>query len=68
MLMWLNQFCGCFAMLNYTATIFSESGSTLEPNMAAIIVATIQLLGSYISVQMVERLGRKVISLIEPFY
>lgn len=55
-------------MLNYTATIFSESGSTLEPNMAAIIVATIQLLGSYISVQMVERLGRKVISLIEPFY
>lgn len=23
----LNQFCGCFAMLNYTATIFKEAGS-----------------------------------------
>lgn len=23
----LNQFCGCFAMLNYTANIFKEAGS-----------------------------------------
>lgn len=32
----LNQFCGCFAMLNYTANIFEEAGSNMKPNVAAI--------------------------------
>lgn len=56
----LNQFCGCFAMLNYTATIFAESGSSLSPNMAAIVIGLIQLAGSYFSTLLVERAGRKV--------
>lgn len=56
----LNQFCGCFAMLNYTASIFKEAGSTMSPNMSAIFVAVIQLLGSYIATNLVERAGRKV--------
>ncbi|XP_037811226.1 facilitated trehalose transporter Tret1-like [Lucilia sericata] len=60
-LMAINQFCGCFAMLNYTATIFKESGSNLTPNMSAIIVGVIQLLGSYMSTILVERAGRKVL-------
>lgn len=47
-------------MLNYTATIFKESGSNLTPNMSAIIVGAIQLLGSYMSTLLVERAGRKV--------
>lgn len=59
-LAWLNQFCGCFAMLNYTATIFAEAGSNLTPNMSAIIVGIIQLLGAYISTFLVDRAGRKV--------
>lgn len=59
-LMAFNQFCGCFAMLNYTATIFQQSGSNLTPNMSAIIVGAIQLLGSYMSTILVERAGRKV--------
>lgn len=58
----INQFCGCFAMLNYTASIFKEagSGSTMSPNMSAIIVAVIQLLGSYVATNLVDRAGRKV--------
>ncbi|XP_065357204.1 facilitated trehalose transporter Tret1 [Calliphora vicina] len=60
-LMAINQFCGCFAMLNYTATIFQESGSNLTPNMSAIIVGAIQLLGSYMSTLLVERAGRKIL-------
>lgn len=47
-------------MVNYTATIFAESGSSLSPNMAAIVVAVIQLAGSYFSTLLVERAGRKV--------
>lgn len=60
-LVWLNQFCGCFAMLNYTANIFAESGSNLPPNMSAIIVGIIQLVGAYMSTFLVDRAGRKIL-------
>lgn len=60
MLATLNQFCGVFAMLNYTATIFKESGSTMTPNASAIVVAVIQILGSSLSTFLVDRAGRKV--------
>lgn len=56
----LNQLCGCFAMLNYTARIFAEAGSDLTPNMSAIVVGVIQFIGSYFTVVMVDRAGRKV--------
>lgn len=56
----LNQMCGCFAMLNYSATIFVEAGSDLEPNMAAVVVGAIQLIGSYVSLLLVDKAGRKV--------
>ncbi|XP_017075057.2 LOW QUALITY PROTEIN: facilitated trehalose transporter Tret1 [Drosophila eugracilis] len=59
-----NQLCGCFAMLNYTAEIFKQAGSSIEPTMAAIIVGFIQLLGTYTSTVLVERLGRKLLLLV----
>lgn len=60
-LMALNQFCGCFAMINYTASIFAESGSNLSPNSSAIIVGVIQLIGSYVSTFLVDKAGRKIL-------
>lgn len=48
-------------MLNYTATIFAESGSNLSPNMSAIVIGTIQLIGTLISTNLVEKAGRKVL-------
>ncbi|XP_063700202.1 facilitated trehalose transporter Tret1-like [Culicoides brevitarsis] len=57
----LNQFSGCFAMINYTATIFDKAGSTFSPNFSAIIVAFIQICGSYCSTLLVERAGRKIL-------
>lgn len=51
---------GVFTMTNYASVIFSESGSTLSPGMSSIVVAGIQLVGSYISCLLVDRLGRKV--------
>lgn len=56
----VNQLCGCFAILNYTANIFEESGSNLSPNTSAIVVGVIQLLGSYVATILVDRAGRKV--------
>lgn len=56
----LNQFCGIFAMLSYAVKIFEESGSSLSPVTSTIIVATIQLIGSYTPTILADRLGRKV--------
>lgn len=52
---------GCFAMLNYTDKIFAESGSNLEPKLAAIIVGAIQFIGVSCSANLIDRFGRKVI-------
>ncbi|XP_061391180.1 facilitated trehalose transporter Tret1 [Musca vetustissima] len=63
-LMAINQLCGCFVMLNYTATIFKNSGSTLPPNQSAIVVGVIQLVGTYVSTLLVERAGRKILLIV----
>lgn len=44
----LNQFSGCVAMLNYTATIFEEAGSNMSPNLSAIIVGIIQVIFDFV--------------------
>lgn len=48
-------------MLSYTSTIFKESGSSMSPNDASIVVGVIQILGSYASTLLVERAGRKML-------
>lgn len=48
-------------MLSYTATIFQESGSSLNPNDSAMVVGIIQIIGSYLSTLLVERAGRKIL-------
>lgn len=63
----LNQFCGCFAMLNFTSTIFEEAGSTLSPNISSIIVGGIQIIGSMVPTLLVDRLGRKMMMGISAF-
>lgn len=59
-LMIVNQFSGCFPMLSYIASIFKDAGSNLSPNMSAMIVGAVQLLGSYVTTNLVDRTGRKV--------
>lgn len=56
----LNQLCGTFSMLSYTATIFKVSGSNLSPNMSAVVVGIIQIMGACCSSALVDRVGRKV--------
>lgn len=56
----LNQFGGCYAMMVYTATIFEMAGSNLTPNMSAMIVAIIQFVGTIVMISLVDRIGRKV--------
>lgn len=56
----MNQLTGVVAMLSYTATIFEEAGSSIPPNMSAIIIGIIQVIGNCIATYLVDRSGRKV--------
>ncbi|XP_070495771.1 facilitated trehalose transporter Tret1-like [Chironomus tepperi] len=66
-LMVLNQFCGCFAMVVYAASIFQISGSNLSPVNSTIIVGSIQIVGALFASLFVERAGRKFMMIISSF-
>lgn len=57
----MNQFSGCFALINYTAQIFEEAKTGLDPNISAIVVGVIQIFGSYGSSFFVDRAGRRIL-------
>uniref|UniRef100_A0A182RJE2 Major facilitator superfamily (MFS) profile domain-containing protein n=1 Tax=Anopheles funestus TaxID=62324 RepID=A0A182RJE2_ANOFN len=65
-LMALNQFCGCFYMMNYAQSVFAESGSVLSvpASLSVIVVGLIQLIGCYVCTLLVDRIGRKILLLI----
>lgn len=63
-LMATGQFSGVFVLSNYAATIFKETGSTVDPNISSIIMACIQLVGAILASSLIDRLGRKMLLLI----
>ena len=58
------QFCGIFAVQSYIGNIFQSSGSDLSPEMAAIIVGAIQVVGSSVSSLLMDRAGRKFLIIV----
>lgn len=60
-LMAVSQFSGTFTLVNYGATIFKESGSTLNPNLSTIILGCLQLAGTISTYFLIDRIGRKVL-------
>lgn len=63
----LNQFCGLFAIITYSASMFEQFGSNLSPIMSSIVVAVIQIVGATMSSLFVERAGRKLMMSISAF-
>uniref|UniRef100_A0A2M4AI92 Putative sugar transporter n=1 Tax=Anopheles triannulatus TaxID=58253 RepID=A0A2M4AI92_9DIPT len=66
-LMFVNQFCGIFAVLTYAAYIFATVGSTLSPNTSAIIMGSVQIFGTLSSFVFIDLVGRKVLLAISTF-
>ncbi|KAJ6645536.1 Facilitated trehalose transporter Tret1, partial [Pseudolycoriella hygida] len=60
----LKQFTGNTTMLNYAGQIFKDSGSHLSPNLSAIIIGIIQLIGTFTPTILVDRAGRKVLLIV----
>lgn len=56
------QMCGAVAICTYAAPIMTDSGSDLHPNEVAIIMLFIAQVATFISIFLVEIVGRKVIN------
>lgn len=60
------EFCGCIAVLVYASHIFAEASKdpatsiALSPNKQSILLAAVQIVGSFLACQLVDRVGRKV--------
>lgn len=63
-LMAVNQFSGTLTLINYAATIFTESGSSIDPNVSAIVMACLQICGTYCTSLLIDRVGRKCMLII----
>ncbi|XP_058794905.1 facilitated trehalose transporter Tret1-like isoform X1 [Phymastichus coffea] len=61
------QLSGIFAMLSYAETIFQRAGSSVSSEIAPIIIGVIQILGSFVSTLLMERAGRRPLTLISCF-
>lgn len=55
---------GTIVFVNYSAKIFHEVSSNLSPIVSSMIVALIQLIGSYIATLLVEKTGRKILLIV----
>lgn len=55
---------GQFVIITFTKQIFDETGSNISSEYSSIIVALIQLIGSYVSTLVIERVGRRILLLI----
>lgn len=62
-LMFFQQMSGINAVIFYSNTIFKDSGSDLDPGVSTIIVGVIQVVATFVSSLVVDKLGRRLLLL-----
>jgi sugar porter (SP) family MFS transporter len=62
-LMFFQQFSGITVIISYLQPIFEASGSSIKAEVAAMIVGAIQLTTNFLTSQLVDRLGRRILLL-----
>lgn len=60
-LMFFQQWSGVNAVIFYTVTIFDSAGSTVNKNLATIIVGLVQFLATFVSIFLVDKAGRRIL-------
>ncbi|KAM7361526.1 facilitated trehalose transporter Tret1-like [Cochliomyia hominivorax] len=60
----LCQFSGTLAFLYYMSDMFARVGTDIHPNTCTIIMGVAQLMGTYLTVILVDRFGRKLLMLV----
>lgn len=54
-----NQMCGAWPLMTYTQAIFHEAGSSVSPNVCAIVASISQLTANLFAALLAERIDRK---------
>lgn len=67
-LMFFQQAGGVNAVIFYTSDIFRDSGSSLDPKEATMIVGAIQIIATFISSLVVDKLGRRILLLTSSLF
>lgn len=60
----LNQLCGAYIFLTYGTTIIANSGTHLSSQMSTISLAVVQIIGTFLTLQLVDSKGRKFLLII----
>lgn len=63
-LMFFQQFSGINAIILYSSEIFQESGVKFDPKIASILVAAFQVVATFISSLVVDKLGRRMLLIV----
>ncbi|XP_063703886.1 facilitated trehalose transporter Tret1-like [Culicoides brevitarsis] len=63
-LMFFQQMSGINAVIFYQTRIFKASGSSIDPQLSTIIVGIIQVVATFISSIIVDKLGRRLLLLL----
>ncbi|XP_034941281.1 facilitated trehalose transporter Tret1-like [Chelonus insularis] len=58
------QFSGHIAVVAYTQEIFAQSGSSLPPDKAVVILGIFQLVAGVAAAALVDRIGRRILMII----
>lgn len=62
-LMLLQQLSGINAVLFNTTAIFESAGATIQPEIATIVIGVVQVIATFISSKIVDKLGRRILLL-----
>lgn len=60
----LSQSCGVFVFVVYASTIFARSGTYVSPELASIVLALVQIVGTLLAARFIETQGRKPLLII----
>lgn len=63
-LAFLSQSCGVVVFITYASTIFTRSGASFSPEVSSIVLAVLQIVGTYLATLFVETQGRKFLLII----
>lgn len=58
--MTVSQLSGLFILVSYSTTVFIEAGSNLSAIESSMVIIVVQIIGNFIIIGLVDRIGRKV--------
>ena len=63
-LMFFQQVSGINAVIFFTTEIFESAGTSIDPQIATIIVGVMQVAATFVASLMIDRLGRRILLLV----